>query len=107
VREKQETKTMINVYYACLLDEENCPEITTASRKRALELAQQKTSNPVSVAEFEKGEYLVFYEKISVDETLPENRGYTIEAMINDLTPQCSDAEYSSHRKVKVTPQKC
>ena len=96
---------MINVYYACLLDEENCPEITTASRKRALELAQRKTSNPVSVAEFEKGEYLLFYEKISVDENSPENKGYSLEAVINALIPECSDAEYSCHRKVKVTSQ--
>ena len=88
---------MINVYYSCLLD---CPEIT--SKKRALELAQEKTTNPVSASYFEKGEYLVFLEKVSVDETAPDNNGLSLEAIINSLNPQCSDAEYSSHRKVKV-----
>ena len=98
---------MINVYYNCLLDEDNCPEIVTATKKRALELAQQRTSNPVSVADFQKGEYLLFYEKISVDENSPENKGYSLEAVINALIPQCSDAEYSCHRKVKATSQEC
>jgi hypothetical protein len=102
VREKTGNKTMINVYYSCLLDEDNCPEIVTATKKRALQLAQQRTSNPVSIADFQKGEYLVFYEKISVDENSPENKGYSLEAVINALIPECSDAEYSCHRKIKL-----
>lgn len=93
---------MINVYYSCLLDEDNCPEIVTATKKRALQLAQQRTSNPVSIADFQKGEYLVFYEKISVDENSPENKGYSLEAVINALIPECSDAEYSCHRKINL-----
>jgi hypothetical protein len=93
---------MINVYYSCLLDEENCPEITTASKKKALELAQQKTSNPVSVAHFEKGEFLVFFEKILIDETAPDNKGFSLEAIISSLKPECSDAEYSCYRKIKI-----
>jgi hypothetical protein len=102
VREKTGNKTMINVYYSCLLDEDNCPEIVTATKKRALQLAQQRTNNPVSIADFQKGEYLVFYEKISVDENSPENKGYSLEAVINALIPECSDAEYSCHRKIKL-----
>ena len=94
---------MINVYFNCLIDTESHPEIAEITTKKAmLEIAAKLTTNKVSPIDWESGCYLVFSEIIQVDETSEENQGYSIEAIINNLSPQCPDAEYSTHRRVKL-----
>ena len=91
---------MLTVYFNCLIDTQSHPEIENiSSKKEMMEIAATLTTNKIVAIDWEANEYLVFAEVIEVDETSEENRDYSIEAVINSLSPQVTDAEYSTHKK--------
>lgn len=91
---------MLTVYFNCLIDTQSHPEIENiSSKKEMMEIAATLTTNKIVAIDWEANEYLVFAEVIEVDETSEENRDYSIEAVINSLSPVVRDAEYSTHKK--------
>jgi hypothetical protein len=90
---------MIKAYFNCLIDTESHPQITT--KKSAIEIATNMTTNHISVALWEADEdykYLMFREVMVIDDSLPD---FDLEGAINALRPQCPDAEFSSYRRFK------
>lgn len=93
---------MLTVYFNCLIDTETHPQIANIStKKEMMEIAATLTTNKIVAIDWQANDYLVFAEVIEVDETSEENREYSIEAVINSLSPKVSDAEYSSHTKTR------
>jgi hypothetical protein len=93
---------MVSVYFNCLIDIESHPEIEYMTKQEMMEVASRLTTNKVVFVDREKRSYLIFAEIIDVDIFSKENRGYSMEAIINDLRPQCPEAEFSFYRKSKA-----
>jgi hypothetical protein len=93
---------IVSVYFNCLIDTESHPEIEQMTKKEIMEVASKLTTNKITFVDWEKGSYLIFAEIIDVDPFSKENRGYSMEAIINDLHPQCPEPEFSFYRKAKA-----
>lgn len=98
----QKETHIVSVYFNCLIDTQSHPEIEYMTKKEMMEVASRSTTNKITFVDWEKRSYLVFAEIINVDPFSKENRGYSMEAIINDLHPQCPEAEFSCYRKVRV-----